>query len=268
MSMSGAAVTSMPPQWMREVAREAIDPGAELQPALPVAQADRRAAAGLRRRLGLDAGDRRVARRPATTHRRTSTAARWIPVVRPSQRLSVRRAAAARPGHSPDRSAGRRPAPAARAGRAPPRSRSPSPLAARRRSPACPRDPPSSSGRAAAPDRRPRRQLVREYCPTAAPDGADRRCRLRLLGGLLGGVFIVPEPGERLAVRSGPPAPAAGARAAPSRRAGSACSAGPSRRPGQAPRRPRPPRLDGRVPLPSVGRTRRTRRRPRGRAGP
>ena len=43
----------------RQVAREAVDPGAELEPALPVGQPDRRAAAGLRRRLGLDPGDRR-----------------------------------------------------------------------------------------------------------------------------------------------------------------------------------------------------------------
>ena len=47
-----------------EVAREAVDPGAELEPALPVGQVRRAAAARLRRRLGLDAGDARVARPP------------------------------------------------------------------------------------------------------------------------------------------------------------------------------------------------------------
>ena len=41
-----------------EVAREAVDPGAELEPALPVAEADRAAAAGLGRRLGFNPGDR------------------------------------------------------------------------------------------------------------------------------------------------------------------------------------------------------------------
>ena len=39
MSMRGAAVTSMPPEWIDEVAREAVDAGAQLEPALPVGQA-------------------------------------------------------------------------------------------------------------------------------------------------------------------------------------------------------------------------------------
>ena len=41
-----------------EMAREAIDPGTELQPAFPVAHPDRAAAARLGRRLRLDPGDR------------------------------------------------------------------------------------------------------------------------------------------------------------------------------------------------------------------
>ena len=57
----------------RQVAREAVDPGAELEPALPVGQADRGTAAGLRGRLGFDARDRaRVRRgRRRVPHRRS-----------------------------------------------------------------------------------------------------------------------------------------------------------------------------------------------------
>ncbi len=64
-----------------EVAREAIDPGAELQPALPVAEAHRRTATRLRWRLRFNSGDRGVRRRrvpavgPAEPVRR---ARRWL----------------------------------------------------------------------------------------------------------------------------------------------------------------------------------------------
>ena len=50
-----------PARMDRQVAREAIDPGAELEPALPVREADRRAATGLGRRFRLDPRDRRRA---------------------------------------------------------------------------------------------------------------------------------------------------------------------------------------------------------------
>ena len=65
------------------MAREAVDPGAELQPALPVAHADRRAAAGLRRELGLDAGDRGMAGRRALVG--APGVRRRIPVGRPAE---------------------------------------------------------------------------------------------------------------------------------------------------------------------------------------
>ena len=54
-----------PARMDREMAREAIDPGAELEPALPVREADRRAAAGLGRRLRLDSRDRGMGGRRA-----------------------------------------------------------------------------------------------------------------------------------------------------------------------------------------------------------
>src|SRR6187200_1618989 len=66
----------------REMAREAIDAGAELEPALPVRQADRRTAASLWRGFRLDPCDRTGVRRRRrrVPHRRpteTVGLARW-----------------------------------------------------------------------------------------------------------------------------------------------------------------------------------------------
>ena len=71
-----------PARMDRQVAREAVDPGAELEPALPVAQADRRTATGLRRRLRLDPGDRGVGGRGALVR---AARRRRIPAGRPSE---------------------------------------------------------------------------------------------------------------------------------------------------------------------------------------
>ncbi len=54
-----------PARMDRQVARKAIDPGTELEPALPVGKTHGRAAAWLGRRLGLDPGDRGVGGRGA-----------------------------------------------------------------------------------------------------------------------------------------------------------------------------------------------------------
>ena len=98
----------------RQVAREAVDAGAELEPALPVREADRRAATGLGRWLGLDPGDRRLGGRGALVG---AAGCGRIPAAGPSElvrraalgRAALgRSAAAARAGRSPDRSAGRR----------------------------------------------------------------------------------------------------------------------------------------------------------------
>ena len=105
-----------PARMDREVAREAVDPGAELEPALPVREPDRRAAAGLGRRLGLDPGDRGVGGRGALVG---AARRRRIPAAGPAElvgRAALGRssaagpwpAAAARAGRSPDRPAGHR----------------------------------------------------------------------------------------------------------------------------------------------------------------
>ncbi len=64
------------------MAREAVDPGTELEPALPVAHPHRRAAAGPRRRLRLDPGDRRVGRGSTVI---CPTRRRRIPAAGPSE---------------------------------------------------------------------------------------------------------------------------------------------------------------------------------------
>ena len=120
MSMSGAAVTSIPPAVDRQVAREAVDARAELEPALPVAEADRRAAAGLRRRLRLDAGDASSSSAGRRVPGPTSTAAR----------AGRSCAAAATAGRAPGRPARHR---AAGRGRSP----CPGRPGARRRWPGC-----------------------------------------------------------------------------------------------------------------------------------
>ena len=260
MSMSGAAVTSIPPRVDREVAREAVDPGAELEPALPVREADRGAATGLRRRLRLDPGDRRVAppRRPGRRGAAPAGPSGWASeLVHRAARRSP--AAAARAGRSPGRSAGRRssggahePVPIGL------RSRSRGPPAARRRWPGCRRDRPRRRS-AARPDRRRRLGRALPHPRIAAtPDGA-----------------AAPAP-------SGPPASQANGRGAFGssgfggwRQGGTFPTSGirvfswpiPSTRP-SASAASAAPRL-GRQPLARpLGRTRRTRRRPRGRAGP
>ena len=77
-----------PARMDRQVAREAVDAGAELEPALPVREADRRAATGLGRWLGLDPGDRRLGGRGALVG---AAGCRRIPAAGPSE--LVRRAA-------------------------------------------------------------------------------------------------------------------------------------------------------------------------------
>ena len=157
MSMSGAAVTSIPPVWMREVAREAVDPGAQLQPALPGRHPDGAPAARRGRRLRARARATDDAPGPALG------GGRRVPVPRPAQpvdgpggrredaRLRVERAAVHRAGRARrGRAAARRPGPnvwparhvaALRRRRPSPAShgRRPARAPARRRSPASPR---------------------------------------------------------------------------------------------------------------------------------
>src|SRR5262249_61757040 len=71
-----------------EVARESVDPGAELEPALPVAEALRAAAPGLRRRLRLDAGDGGLVAAPP--HGLGPRRGR-IPMVRPAEAIRLAR---------------------------------------------------------------------------------------------------------------------------------------------------------------------------------
>ena len=183
MSMSGAAVTSIPPEWMRQVAREAVDPGAELEPALPVGQPDR-----ARRRAPAAAAPARFAppscvriRPPDPVH---ADAAADVAVGRAAPRAPPC-AVDGLPATCPSGSAGRAdpssdPSPAAAldARRSRDRSRRPSderrrhepararrrspcpgPLAARRRSPACRRGRP----------RRPRARRAGSPAATPAP---------------------------------------------------------------------------------------------------
>ena len=203
MSMSGAAVTSMPPQWMREVAREAVDPGAELQPALPVARGRawcrRGAGAAARARPGRRELCRGPARAVAATAHRLRRRRRRIPrrTGRPS------RSVPARPGGSgptPDPGTIRRPSS---------RSRCDRPVAG-----PPPRPQPGHAGRrvaGAALVVRRGRHPDRRWRSGAAPTSADRAgrfgrpCPPRILGA-----------GERRG-RPGPPAWAGRSRAAPSR---------------------------------------------------
>ncbi len=178
----------------REVAREAVDPGAELEPALPVGEADGRAAAGLRRRLRLDPCHRRRSRR------------RRVPAGRPPE-----------PVRSALRAAWWR-----------------FELAALRVDPAAVdelrRDQPVGVRLVAGPAARPQpgdagRRVAGAALVIVATTGPDRRRRLRAPSHIPTGGPPRRPPGARrtVAVRSGPPASAAGARAAPSRRAASAC---------------------------------------------
>ena len=114
-----------------EVTREAVHPGAQLEPALPVREPDDAPAAWLGRRLRLDPGDagmrcasrasaasrRRVsvpAARPSPVARRSGRGAgrAGVPVERPPERSVPAPAAGARP--TPGRSSGRRSCRAAR----------------------------------------------------------------------------------------------------------------------------------------------------------
>ena len=163
----------------REVAREAVDARAELQPALPVGHADRAPAPRLRLRLGLHARDRagrvRIRRDPDGPRRSRRGCSRrsrpaglrqgpptglpgGIPVVRAGRAdpwTDPLPAAASRASRSRGRSACPGPAPAARASRARRRSPCRDLPAARPRSPAC---------RPA----RPRRRRARRAEPPAA----------------------------------------------------------------------------------------------------
>ena len=240
----------------REMPREAVDPGAELEPALPVGQADGRAATGLGRRLGLDAGDRRVRRRGMLV----GTAwRRGIPAAGPAK--SIRRAPLGRSWRRFRQAALRVERPTLdQRGR-----QHPIPIDLVARPATGPQ--PGDAGRGVAGP-----ALVVVPCrpagSTVATPGPPPTSLIDCRSG------HPPPPGARrtVAARSGPPAPAAGARAAPSRRAASACSAGPSRRRSRAPRRSRSRRCAAiprpACPRPAVGRTRRTRRQPRDRAGP
>ena len=226
-----------------EVPGETVDPGTELQPALPVAHPDRRAAAGLRGRLRLHAGHRRVGTPRALVG---PPWGRRVPVSRPSELVGPARRrlglAALRVDQPAGHHRGRHQPIALRRVARPLPARSQATLAG------VP-GPPSSS-------------------PAVPPGRRDDRCALDRRRLPAGAARRPPGARRRVAGRSGPPAPVAGARAAPSRRAGSACSAGPSRRRGRVPRQPRPRAPQRGVPRPSAGRTRRTRRRPRGRVGP
>ena len=81
-----------PARMDRQMAREAVDPGAELEPALPVAHADGRAAAGLRRRLRFDPGDRGLGRRRTRSARRDAGGSQRVGRPSLSGRTSVGRA--------------------------------------------------------------------------------------------------------------------------------------------------------------------------------
>ena len=101
MSMSGAAVTSIPPLW---IDRWRGKPSIRAQNSSQRSQSDRpdrRPAAGLGRRLGLDPGDRRTAV-AASTHRRRRRRRR-VPAARPAEPIRADPAAAARAGRSPGR---------------------------------------------------------------------------------------------------------------------------------------------------------------------
>ncbi len=166
------------------MAREAIDPSAELQPALPMAEADRGTAAGLRRRLRLDASDRRLARRPTPAHRRRRRRGR-VPAVGPAQpiRLARRRLDLATlriDGPTLDERRRHEAVALLRVSGPLPR---PQPGDARRRVAGATLVP----GRATTPDRRPRRQRI-----VAEPG----RGRVDARGYVV--PFEVAQPGERL----------------------------------------------------------------------
>ena len=255
----------------RQVAREAVDPGAELEPALPVGEADRRAAAGLRRRLRLDPGDRGVGRRGALVG---AARRRRVPAGRPPELVGgaarVRRAALVRgPRRRLELAALRVDPPAVDERRRDqpvrdrPGSRSRGRPAARRRWPGC------------RPDR-PRRRAGRPAGSTAAtrarPPTSPERGRRSPVG----------RPRSVTSRASRSQANGRGAFGSSGfggwRQGGTFPTSGirvfswpiPSTKPSASAAWAAPVRSDPRpaAPRPAVGRTRRTRRRPRGRAGP
>ena len=259
MSMSGAAVTSIPPLWIE---RWRGKPSIRAQNSSQRSQSERSLVdppSGLRRRLRLDA-------RHATSGRRLGPSPPSAAPAGPSGSAGPADPSARGGGSTwplsgsiwPDP----RRAPAARADRVPPRSPSPSrpqPGDARRRvagtalvvvasrpagrTAATPAPPPTCpTPTAASPARR------------TAP-GSRRRAGSRRAS-------------RTAAAHPGPPASAAGAMAAPSRRAASGYSAGPCRRRGRVPRppsrasasagSPSPVRLKNSANPPSASRSRRT----------
>ena len=303
MSMSGAAVTSIPPEWIErwrgKPSIRAQNSSQRSQSDMPTVEPPRACGGGSGSTRATDEWS--AVRRPIACG---PGGAGRIPVVRPAEPVG-------------------RPASAGRGGRA---CRSPGSIAPARRSSAG-ADEPVAIRRVAGAAARPqpghaRRRVARaalvvgrppgriaggdsgapSHIPDRRPGDPPRSQRRRVSAGpapsgrrrLSPSGRHAPSADRRLAcsqangsrrVRDPPPS-AAGATAAPCRRAASGCSAGPSRR--RAPRRqprtarfswpipstsrapppraPRPPRPA--APRPAAGRTRRTRRRPRGRAGP